>query len=314
MELQDISPPRITPAAPTFGESMGIYLLSGALLIVFGAQIQQKHLFLGLFATEILFIVAPAVVYARFCRYDLRRAFSLFPVSLKTALLSVIIASAGFVLVGMIAALQEEIFPRSPEYQAAWEMLLQKFLAYPLGVTLAVVAVLPGICEELFFRGFILRGVRQRCSDEFAIILVGLLFGAFHFDPYRFFPTSLLGILFGYMVVKTGSLIPGMIAHVVNNSVAMLLSFAAQTLSAQADASFSPFAAEKEFLSLSSLLAALPVACIAAGVLWLGLRALPAVAQVSDGFSPELALFSPESQTDEEHQLPPANLLIEEEK
>jgi len=314
MELQDISPQRMTPAAPTFGESMGIYLLSGALLILFGAPIQQKHLFLGLFATEILFVVGPAVVYALSCRYDLRRTFSLFPASMKTALLSVMIASAGFVLVGMIAALQEYIFPRSPEYQAAWKTLMQKFLAFPFGVTLAVVAVLPGICEELFFRGFVLRGARQRCSDEFAIILVGLLFGAFHVDPYRFLPTSLLGMLFGYMVAKTGSLIPGMIAHVVNNSIAMLLSFAAQALSAQTDASLPPLAAEEQLLSLPYLLAALPIAFVAAVVLWSGLRALPVAAPIGDECPPEFSPLLPESQADEEHHLPPVHLLIEEEK
>lgn len=314
MELQDNFSQCVTPALPTFGESIGIYLLSGALLVVFGAQIQQKHLFLGLFITEILFVVAPAFAYTLSCRYDLRRTFLLSPATFRTVSLSIIIACAGFVLVGMITAIQEYIFPRSTEYQVAWEALLQKFHTLPLGLTLGIVAILPGVCEELFFRGFILHGVRQRCSDDFAIILVGLLFGAFHFDPYRFFPTSLLGMLFGYMVVKTGSLAPGMIAHIVNNSIAMLLSFAAQTLSAQADASLSPLAAEEQLLSSPYLLVALPMACIAAGVLWLGLRALPAVAQHDDEYSPELAPFSHESQNDEEHQLPPANLLIEEEK
>lgn len=313
MELQNISPQRVTPAVPTFGESMGIYLFSGALLVFVGAQFQQQSLLFGLFATEILLIVFPAFMYAAANHYNLRKTFSLLPISAPTALLSVMIASAGFVLVGMITALQEYIFPRSPEYQAAWEIVLQKFLAVPFGVTLAVVAVLPGVCEELFFRGFILRGVRQRCSDDFAIILVGLLFGAFHFDPYRFFPTSLLGMLFGYLVVKTGSLVPGMIAHAVNNSIAMLLAFAAQTFSTQADASFSPLAVEEHLLSLPSLLAALPVALVAASVLWLALRALP-VANACYGRPAEHSLPLLTLQSDEEQRASSDNLLIEEEK
>ena len=313
MELQNVSIQRVTPALPTFGESMGIYLLSGALLVFVGAQFQQQSLFIGLFATEIFLIVSPAFIYAAANHYNLRKTFPLLPISAPTALLSVIIASAGFVLVGMISALQEYILPRSPEYQAAWESVLQKFLAVPFGVTLAVVAVLPGICEELFFRGFILRGVRQRCSDDFAIILVGLLFGAFHFDPYRFLPTSLLGMLFGYMVVKTGSLVPGIIAHAVNNSIAMLLSFAAQTFSTQADASFSSRAVEEQLLSSPYLLAALPVVLVAASVLWLALRALP-VANACYGRPAEHSLPLLTLQSDEEQRASSDNLLIEEEK
>ncbi len=310
MELQDISPQRVMPAVPTFIESIGLYLLSGALLVFAGAQLQQQSLFLGLFATEVLFIVCPALIYTLASHYNLRKTFPLIPIPATSVLLCVIIACAGFALVGMMTAVQEYIFPRSPEYQAVWEALLQKFHALPLGLTIGVVAVLPGICEELFFRGFILRGVRQRCSDEFAIVLVGLLFGAFHFDPYRFFPTSLLGMLFGSMVVKTGSLVPGMIAHAVNNSIAILISFAAQTLPAQADAPLTP----DELFSLPYLLAALPVALIAASVLWSGLRALPAAANERSESSAELILSSVESQSDEENQPSSVNLRIEEEK
>ena len=313
MELQDISPQRVMPAVPTFGESMGIYLFSGALLLFVGAQFQQQSLLFGLFATEILLIVSPAFMYAAANHYNLRKTFSLLPISASTALLSVMIASAGFVLVGMITALQEYIFPRSPAYQAVWEVVLQKFLAVPVGVTLAVVAVLPGVCEELFFRGFILCGVRQRCSNDFAIILVGLLFGAFHFDPYRFLPTSLLGMLFGYLVVKTGSLVPGMIAHAVNNSVAMLLAFAAQTFSTQADASFSPLAVEEQLLSLPYLRVALPVTLVAASALWLALRALPA-ANACDDRPVECLLPSLTLQADEEQHASSDTLRIEEEK
>ena len=54
--------------------------------------------------------------------------------------------------------------------------------------------------------------MRQRFSPWVAIVLVGVLFGIFHFDPYRLLPTTLLGVLFGYMVLKTGSIFTGMIA------------------------------------------------------------------------------------------------------
>jgi uncharacterized protein len=56
------------------------------------------------------------------------------------------------------------------------------------------------------------------------------LFGAFHFDPYKFVPVALLGGLFGYLVVRTGSLFTGIVAHVTNNTLTLLLSVSAQRM------------------------------------------------------------------------------------
>lgn len=81
-----------------------------------------------------------------------------------------------------------------------------------------VIAVIPGIGEELLFRG-LLQNMIHRWSNNMhiGIWLAAILFGLFHFQFFGLIPRILLGALFGYLYVWSGSLIYPMIAHFVNN-------------------------------------------------------------------------------------------------
>ena len=259
---------------PGFRSVILVYFLSIVLLIFLGTLFQSQHLLSGLIISELAFVVAPATIYTLRNRYNLSQTFSLVAIQPKTIVLAILISIAAFVLVGIIAALQEMVFPRSMDYLEIWEKVLQEFHRVPLTITLLIVAALPGICEELLFRGFLLTGKRKKYSDTFSIILVGFLFGAFHLDPYRFFPVSLLGILFGYMVVKTGSIFTGMIAHSTNNAIAMLISYFVFHTSPTND--LLPASPQSEELfTPQNVISLFPIATLAIIVLIVSLRVLP---------------------------------------
>jgi membrane protease YdiL (CAAX protease family) len=86
-----------------------------------------------------------------------------------------------------------------------------------------VIAVLPGIGEELLFRGF-LQNLLKRIfkNDHVAIWVAAVLFSAIHFQFYGFIPRMLLGALFGYIYVWSGNLLYPIIAHFVNNCVSLV--------------------------------------------------------------------------------------------
>ena len=84
--------------------------------------------------------------------------------------------------------------------------------------TLALVALTPAICEEALFRGPILRGLRTRASPAAAVALTGLLFGVFHIELSRILPTALLGVLLSLVALQSGSILPAMLAHFLNNA------------------------------------------------------------------------------------------------
>jgi membrane protease YdiL (CAAX protease family) len=258
---------------PSFKATILIYLLSSLLLVILGSLFQSLHLLSGLVISELAFVVAPALFFTLHGRYHVARTFHLHPITSKTAIITIITTVTAFVLIGILSVLQEIILPRSEDYQQIWETILQQFHQIPLVLTLLLVSLLPGLCEEFLFRGFLLHGVRKKCSDTWAILVVGLLFGAFHLDPYRFFPVTLLGILFGYMVVRTGSLFTGMIAHGTNNAIAVLISYAVKS----AQESGLPLTAppSQDVMTLEALLTVIPVFIIALLGFLAGIRALP---------------------------------------
>ncbi len=83
-----------------------------------------------------------------------------------------------------------------------------------------VVCVTPAICEEVFFRGYVQRTF-ERTLDWRSVILVGVIFGLFHFNPLGLVTLAVLGMLLGYFFYRSKSLLPSMAAHFTNNLIAV---------------------------------------------------------------------------------------------
>jgi sodium transport system permease protein len=88
----------------------------------------------------------------------------------------------------------------------------------PLWNLWLVLAVTPALCEETFFRGLMLSGLR-RWGAPTAIIITALLFGLLHGSIYRLLPTFLLGLVLGYAVWRSGSLYCSIVIHALNNGL-----------------------------------------------------------------------------------------------
>lgn len=90
-------------------------------------------------------------------------------------------------------------------------------------VTLFIIAVLPGIGEELVFRGLIQKKFSLMMNPHIAIWLSAFLFSAFHLQFYGIIPRMLLGALFGYMYYWSGNLWLPMVAHFLNNGFTLFM-------------------------------------------------------------------------------------------
>ena len=89
-----------------------------------------------------------------------------------------------------------------------------------------MIAVLPALGEEMIFRGLIQKiFIRWTGNKHVAIIVTGFLFSLIHFQFYGFFPRWLLGVMFGYLMVWSGTLWLPIFAHFVNNAAAVILSW-----------------------------------------------------------------------------------------
>ena len=86
------------------------------------------------------------------------------------------------------------------------------------------IGLVPSICEEIMYRGYVQRSLEKSWGIWTAIILSGLIFGAYHLQITRILPLAALGILFAYITYVSNSLIPAMAAHLTNNGGQVILS------------------------------------------------------------------------------------------
>jgi len=130
---------------------------------------------------------------------------------------------AGIVLNSHIYRLSSALFPTSARMME--EMYARGIgLDAPFWQLLLLGALLPAVCEEAAFRGVLLGSVRRTLGSASAIIISSLVFGLFHMTAVRFLPTAFLGLMLGLSVVLTGSLLPAIVWHALNNALARLVS------------------------------------------------------------------------------------------
>lgn len=92
----------------------------------------------------------------------------------------------------------------------------------PFVQLLLFLTVLPGVFEEIAFRGLLLHGLHRRLHPAALALVVGLVFGFFHVALFRLVPTAFLGILFAGVTLLSGSIYPAMLWHTLNNAVGVL--------------------------------------------------------------------------------------------
>lgn len=89
-----------------------------------------------------------------------------------------------------------------------------------------LIGIIPGIGEELIFRGLIQRNIRKIIENPIAAIwITAVIFSAFHFQFQGFIPRLLLGALLGYLYYWTNNLWVPIIAHAFNNGIQVIMQY-----------------------------------------------------------------------------------------
>ena len=85
--------------------------------------------------------------------------------------------------------------------------------------SIALLVVVAPMTEEALFRGVILHGFLDRYAVRRAIVVSALLFAVFHLNPWQFVGAATAGVLFAWWRAATGSLVPGLVCHALNNAM-----------------------------------------------------------------------------------------------
>ena len=193
------------------------------------------------------FILVPLFFYLahdrKFPDFELKRATPVALILVSLIVLAFMMVNAWFIEFNASLSLPEalkgiEQWAREMESRA--EALTSQItemdsVGYFLAA-LVVVAVIPGIGEELLFRGIIQNKFRKLTGNiHVAIWISAAIFSAFHFQFFGFIPRMLLGAMFGYIYYWSGSLILAMVAHFIQNGFTLFMLYLYQTGAIQFD-------------------------------------------------------------------------------
>ncbi len=187
-------------------------LFAGSLLIV-------KNGLIGVVAEQAL-IFAPTMLYAWYIKADMKKTFSLGRVKLKDVLGAFLCWNGSFFLIQVAGLIAQKLIPdvvaaQQNDVIGLWE-------GQPLWLIFVSSALMPAICEEWAFRGFLLGSLKHRYKKWTAIILCGIIFGVFHMSPFQIVLVSILGIVQSYVCYETGCIFLTMFMHLLNNTTSLI--------------------------------------------------------------------------------------------
>jgi sodium transport system permease protein len=136
----------------------------------------------------------------------------------------------GLVLPIVLQPLSIELLSRLhwffPPLPAGMDRMMKSMFSHelPLWLPLLAFAVTPAICEELAFRGFILSGLQRTHRYRLAAVMSSIAFGIVHMIPQQVFNATLLGLVLAALALRSGSLLPGVVFHLIFNGTQVIAS------------------------------------------------------------------------------------------
>lgn len=211
------------PNSPSILEANIVLMITALLFITLGTKVQQNDIYTGVLITEYLIIMAPTIVYLKITGYSLRETLRLNPISFKQAIMVILIVILsypvavffnyiGIIILDAIAEIKPSPVPIPSEPR---EFVVGFF----------AIALSPGICEEVMFRGLMINSYGSFGKKK-AIIYSAILFGVFHFNAQNLMGPIYLGMLLGVILYKTNSLYSAIIAHTTNNTIPLAIGYA----------------------------------------------------------------------------------------
>jgi len=168
----------------------------------------------------VLFVLAPVAVLA-YAKVNLRQSLALNVPPVRYLVAAVLLGASAWIPTFELNVLQQKLLPLPSMVLEGLKRLQEAIQGLGPANGLLYLAVVPAICEELFFRGVLLGGLLPTAKVKTAIITTAAVFAVFHFVAYRFVPTFALGLVLGYLCWKSRSVIPGIAMHLLHNAVSV---------------------------------------------------------------------------------------------
>jgi membrane protease YdiL (CAAX protease family) len=200
--------------------AFSVLLIAFASLVKIDMSGNKIYIFLAL--NEFGIILLPSVVYVIRNKINLKETLGFKKIGIFPAILIIILSIPGYFIAAALNTIMLYFLQFVGKINVSPIPTPQNIPELLLGI--AVIAVTPAICEEFLNRGLLLRAYEKRGSYR-AIAITAVFFALFHMDISNFFAPIFWGAMFGYYVLRTDSIFAGMIAHFMNNSIAMVIQY-----------------------------------------------------------------------------------------
>ncbi|QEF96953.1 ABC-2 family transporter protein [Stieleria maiorica] len=168
-------------------------------------------------------IVFPALVMATMMTKSIRQSLRIRMPHWTTLPLAVLFGVTLHPSYVMLSKMINHVYPVSEQTAAAMKPFAEQIASAPWATVVLLMALLPAICEELAFRGFIFGGLVREKGKLRAVVLTAIMFGISHGVLQQSIAASVMGIALGWITLRTGSIIPCILIHFTNNALSVSL-------------------------------------------------------------------------------------------
>lgn len=243
--------PTMSPIAAAFTGLVVVFVLyqiGGSILtlLIFGLDIKSANvnaMRLMTIGGQIMFILLPALVFAKLIYEDVGTIIRFKLPSFKEIVVFIVgmilitpllqtylyvqnflinLLAEKYVVVEKIKSILDQLDKLVTE---TYSELLRSETVFEASFIVIVVAVVPSICEEVFFRGYVQKSFEFRIKPVWAALITAIFFALYHFNPYGLIALLALGFFFGYSAYISGSIFIPLLLHFLNNFIAVMTYF-----------------------------------------------------------------------------------------
>ena len=233
----------ISPVVFAFISLLAVFVLyqvvGGFLtLLLVGGNVTPENVMMQRIFTmigQILFILVPTLIFARLLDLRFSRVFPWrMPRTGETifAVLSLLFLQEVMEIylffqdrIPLPDGLKKIIDPARQMIEEMFRVLVSAHNIPELMFVILVVAITPAVVEELLFRGLVQSSLERKLAPVRAAVYTGIIFGAFHFNPFSLVPLIILGCFFGILRMRSKSMVIAMTVHFLTNALAVVVTF-----------------------------------------------------------------------------------------
>ncbi|TWU40878.1 ABC transporter permease subunit/CPBP intramembrane protease [Novipirellula artificiosorum] len=170
---------------------------------------------------QIGMILAPTLLMATVLTTSLRKSLRIRMPYWPTLPLAVLLGASLHPLYVTLASWINQMYPVSEQAAAAMKPFAEQITTAPWLSVVFLMALVPAVCEELAFRGFIFGGLQRGKNAVRAVVVTAILFGISHGVLQQSIAATVMGLLLGFIALRTGSVLPGILLHLTNNALSV---------------------------------------------------------------------------------------------